>query len=202
MKYSAVADRRGSMVGNFLTKPRTGLEFAADALRVIGLLSVAAAAIWWTPTDAGIIGFALPALFVPRFLGFRPGFDIVFSATVLVAAWSNVLELYTNVPGWDLVVHAVCTGVLALAVYLALVWVQVVPDPDAARTPARIPLVLVTAFGLSISALWEMVEWAGWAFITDEIFVTYQDTIGDMAAGGVGAAAAGILLARIRLTRD
>ena len=25
-----------------------------------------------------------------------------------------------------------------------------------------------------------MIEWLGWAYLSDEIFVTYQDTIGDM----------------------
>jgi hypothetical protein len=31
--------------------------------------------------------------------------------------------------------------------------------------------------------------------------MSYQDTIGDMVAGGIGAAAAGVLLARVGLRR-
>ena len=47
-----------------------------------------------------------------------------------------------------------------------------------------------------------MVEWLGKTFITDEIFVTYTDTIGDMAVGGLGALIAGIVVARVRLLRE
>lgn len=41
----------------------------------------------------------------------------------------------------------------------------------------------------------------GRRFLSDEIFVGYQDTIGDMAVGGVGAAVAGLLLTRVRVLR-
>ncbi|MEG9492047.1 MAG: hypothetical protein MIJ73_04485 [Microbacterium aurum] len=46
-----------------------------------------------------------------------------------------------------------------------------------------------------------MVEWAGRRFISYEIFVGYQDTIGDMAIGGVGAAVAGLVLTRVPVLR-
>jgi hypothetical protein len=56
-------------------------------------------------------------------------------------------------------------------------------------------------FGLAVSALWEMVEWAGRTFVTSEIFVTYEDTISDMAVGGLGALAAGVVVALFPLLR-
>lgn len=185
------------MIENFLRPPRTPLASLADALRVVGLFSVVAAALWWQPTDAGILAFALPALLLPRFVGVRPGFDIAFGVTVLVAAWSNVLDLYTSVNGWDLLVHFVATGVVAAMCYLWLARLRVVSDP-ATPPGARAPLVLVPALGLALSALWEMVEWIGYTFISDEIFVEYTDTISDMAIGGVGALLAGILVAFVR----
>ncbi|WP_017202455.1 hypothetical protein [Microbacterium algeriense] len=43
------------------------------------------------------------------------------------------------------------------------------------------------------------VGFEGRTFVTDEIFVTYEDTIGDMALGGLGALAAGVLVAFVRL---
>lgn len=187
------------MIERFLRAPRTGAEWVADALRVVGLISVVVAGFAWTPTDAGILAFTLPALVLPRFLGARPGFDILFCSSVLVAAWSNVIDLYRTVPGWDLVVHLVCTGLIAVMFYVLAARVGVVPDVLGSRPPARVPIVFVTLAGLALSALWEMVEWAGYAFITDEIFVTYVDTIGDMAAGGLGALIGGIIAARVRL---
>lgn len=187
------------MIENFLRPPKGVAEYTADALRAAGLLSVIAAAIWWNGTDAGILALALPALLVPRFLGIRPWFDIAYGVTVLVAAWSNVLDLYRTVAGWDLIAHVVCTGFIAATAYLALVRWGIASAPSEARPAA---VIFTTSLGLAASAVWEMIEWFGKAFITDEIFVTYTDTIGDMAVGGLGSLAAGFLVARVQLLRD
>lgn len=190
------------MKENFLRPPHGFAEYAADALRVIGVLSVIAAAIWSTPTDAGILALALPALMVPRILGMRAGMDIAVGLTVLVAAGSNVFDLYRSVAGWDLVVHFVCTGVIAAAGYLILARTGVVPAQRDAAFRKRTAIVITAALGLAVSALWEMIEWAGRTFVTSEIFVTYEDTIGDMAIGGLGAVFAGVVVAFFPLERS
>ncbi|MET0296451.1 MAG: DUF2238 domain-containing protein [Microbacterium sp.] len=189
------------MIDDFLRPPRTPGDYLADAVRALGLLSVVVAAVWFAPTDAGILAFALPALMIPRFVGVRAWFDIAFGLTVLVAAWSNVLDLYRTVVGWDLVVHFVCTGLIAVLTYLLLARTDVVPRPTPSGVRTRVALVITPALALAVSALWEMVEWAGYAFITDEIIVTYVDTIGDMAAGGLGGLVGGVLLASVDLLR-
>jgi len=186
---------------NFLRPPVTSGEYAADALRVIGLLSVVAAAIWWEPTDAGILALALPALLVPRFVGVRSSFDIVYCLTVLVAAWSNVLDLYRTVAAWDLLLHVVCTGVIAAMLYLVFSRFGIVPAPGSASFRPRMAIAIVPALGLAVSALWEMIEWLGYTFVSNEIFVAYGDTIADMAVGGLGAVAAGTVVAFVRLER-
>jgi hypothetical protein len=185
------------MIEDFLRPPASVAEWFADAIRAIGVLSVLAAAVWWSMTDAGILALALPALLAPRFAGTRPTLDAGFGALVLIAAWSNVLDLYTTIPGWDLAVHFAATGAIATVLFVILARLQVVET----GMRARVPLVLIPALGLALSALWEMVEWAGKTFITDEIFVTYQDTIGDMAFGGLGALSAGWIATRVRLVR-
>ncbi|SFI19332.1 MULTISPECIES: DUF2238 domain-containing protein [Microbacterium] len=187
------------MIENFLRRPRGVAEILADAVRVAGVLSILVAAIWWTGTDAGILSLALPALLAPRFVGVRPGFDIAYGVTVLVASWSNVLDLYRTITGWDLVVHTVCTGLIAAIAYLALVRWGIAPPPREAR---RAAVIFTAALGLAASAVWEIIEWIGKTFVTDEIFVTYTDTIGDMAVGALGSIAAGFLVARVRLLRD
>lgn len=189
------------MKENFLRAPRGVAEYIADALRILGVLSVIAAAIWSSATDAGILALALPALMIPRVLGMRAGADILLGVTVLVAAGSNVFDLYRTITGWDLVVHFVCTGVIAATVYLVLARCLVVPPQGAADFRKRTAIVVCTALGLAVSALWEMIEWAGRTFVTAEIFVTYQDTIGDMAVGGLGALVAGTVVAFFRLER-
>jgi hypothetical protein len=190
------------VIENFLRRPESAGDYAADFLRVVGVVGILVAAIGWQPTDAGIVAFALPALVLPRFLGVRGWFDIVFGAVVIVAAWSNVLDLYRTVAGWDLVVHFVCTAVIAVIVYLLFAELLIVPHPRGRAFTPRVPIVLATTIGLAVSALWEMVEWAGYTFISEEIFVAYADTIGDMAVGALGAVGGGILLAYVPLLRD
>lgn len=189
------------MKANFLRAPRTAAEWTADALRVLGIVGTLVAAIWLAPTDAGIAALALPALMLPRVLGVRGWFDVTVCLVVLAAAWSNVWDLYTTVPGWDLLLHFACTGVLAMLAALVLTRTEVAAITGA-DVRARRPLVLVPMAALALSAVWEMIEWLGWAYVSDEIFVAYQDTIGDMVFGGLGGVVAGIVLARTAVDRE
>ncbi|WP_341934170.1 DUF2238 domain-containing protein [Microbacterium sp. LWO14-1.2] len=194
------------MKHDFLRPPATLGDWLADVLRVIGVLGVIAAAIWLKPTDAGIAALALPALMLPRMLGLAAWFDVTACATVLVAAWSNVFDLYRTVTGWDLVLHFLCTAVLAVIAAVILTRTGVVPlvaavDGSGPPLRRRTPVVLVPLVALAISAVWEMMEWLGWRYLSDDIFVTYQDTIGDMVMGGLGGVAAGVLLALVPVGR-
>lgn len=186
---------------DFLRPPRSLAEWSADSLRVLGIVGVGVALIWLAPTDAGIAALALPALMLPRVLGLRGGFDLAVCATVLVAAWSNIFDLYRTIPGWDLVVHLICTGILTIVAALILTRAEVVTMTRDHGARPRTPLVLAPLLALALSAMWEMVEWLGWAYLSDEIFVTYQDTIGDMVFGGLGGIAAGVILATLSLRR-
>lgn len=188
---------RSAAVARFLRPPRTAGEWVADGVRVIALAGIVYAFVVMTPKDAGILALALPVVLVPRFVGVRVWFDVLFGVTVLVAAWSNVLDLYSRIAVWDIVVHFACTAVIAAMTYLVLARVHVVPAPPRARR--RMPLVLVPTIGLAVSAVWEMIEWSGWRLISRDIFVSYQDTIGDMAAGGLGGVGAGVLVAFVPL---
>lgn len=183
------------MKEDFLRPPRTIAEWAADAVRAVGVVGVAVALIWLSPTDAGIAALALPALMLPRVLGMRGAFDLTACVTVIVAAWSNVLDLYRSISGWDLLVHLVCTGVLTVVAAVILSRTDVVPMTRDAGASPRTSLILAPVVALALSAVWEMIEWLGWAYLSDEIFVTYQDTIGDMAFGALGGVAAGVVLA-------
>lgn len=189
------------MIANFLRRPIGPLEFTADAVRLVGLLSVIVAAVWWEPTDAGVLALALPAILLPRFIGVHPGFDIVYGAIILVAAWSSVFDLYTSIAWWDLAVHFACTGVVAALVSLLLARLGIIAAPRSRDVTVAATLVLTTVIGLAASAVWEMIEWIGKEFVSDDIFVAYDDTIGDMAIGGLGALVAGFALALLPLHR-
>jgi hypothetical protein len=178
----------------FLIPPRGVLQFGADALRVLGLVSVVVAAVWWSPTDAGVLAFVLLGLVIPRFLGMTAWLDIGACVALLVAGWSSVLDLYRAIEWWDLAVHATANAATAAMAYLLLVRVAVVAAP--AQSPRWVVVFLCSTLGLAGGAVWELLEWAGHTLLDDAIFVAYDDTIGDMAAGALGSLVIGLLVAR------
>lgn len=187
-----------AMYANLKRPPRSVTDWVTDAVRALAIVLVIVSLFTLPLTDFAVLSMSLPAVMLSRMIGLRSGLDLVTCVTVFVAAGSNVLELYRAWTGWDLVVHLACTGLLA-AVALVLLDDAGVVAPTGRR---RTPIVVATLAGLALSAVWEMIEWFGYRFITDAIFVTYDDTIGDMIAGGAGALIAGVLASRFRLTRE
>lgn len=189
------------MIENFLRRPQGFLEITADVIRSLAVLSAVLAVVFFEPTDTGIIAFALPGFVAPRFLGFRAGIDMIFVGALAIAAWSNVIDLYTSIDWWDVPVHLAVNGLIACGIYLLLARAKIVPDPRSPEFTRLAGIVLVTAIGLAISALWEMIEWFGREFISDQIYIGYDDTIGDMAIAGLGSLLAGLVVACVPLLR-
>ncbi|MBM3714959.1 MAG: hypothetical protein FJW64_04360 [Actinobacteria bacterium] len=187
-----------ALYANLKRPPRSATEWLADIVRAAAIITVIVSVFTLPGTDTAVLSMALPAVMLSRMIGLRSGLDLITCVTVFVAAGSNVLELYRAWTGWDLIVHLACTGVLAAVALILLQDSGVV----AATGRRRTPIVLATLSGLALSAVWEMVEWFGYRFITDAIFVTYDDTIGDMMAGGLGALVVGVVASRVRLTRE
>ena len=162
------------------------------------MLSIVAAGIGWGPTDAGVMVFVLLGLVLPRFMGVRGPFDVVLGIILMVAGWSAVLELYTSVAGLDVVMHFAATGAIAAEAYLLLE--RLVTFGDGRPSPG-VTVGAVTILGLAASAVWEILEWWGHTFLDPSIFVDYEDTIGDMGAGGLGSLTVGVLLVVLRRRR-
>lgn len=186
-----------AMYANLKRPPRSLTDWLSDAVRALAIVVVLASSFTLPFTDFAVLSMTLPAVMLSRMIGLRSGLDLITCLTVFVAAGSNVIDLYRTWTGWDLVVHLVCTGVLAAIALVLLDDAGVTGSTGRRRTP----IVVATIAGLALSAVWEMVEWFGYRFITDAIFVTYDDTIGDMMAGGAGALIAGVLASRLPLTR-
>jgi hypothetical protein len=177
------------MVETFLRLPRGMGEVVADALRVLGLISGVLAGVAHGPLQFGVFGLVALGLVMPRFLGVRPAFDIATALVLLVAAWASALDLYVLTPAIDIPVHLLLNGLIAA---LAVVLFQRVDLLPTLPPPA---LVLVTvAVGVTAGVLWELGEWAGNRFLDPSIFVGYDDTIGDLLVGGLGALLAGLLM--------
>jgi hypothetical protein len=169
-----------------------------DLVRLLVAASVVAATAAY-----GFIGFALFMLVlggsvVPRALAAPAALDLSYCATLLVAAWAAELDWYLALGWLDVVVHAAATGLIAAMTHLALVRVGAVAPPDGRglHRPRLGSAVVTTALGVSWATVWELLEWFGHAHLDDRIQVGYADTLGDLSAGAVGAAVAGVLLAR------
>jgi hypothetical protein len=185
-----------TVVQTLRRRPGTPAEFAADGVRLLGPISLVSA----------LIIFGLPAIpafilvivgqIIPRILGMRPAFDIAIGVVLLGAGWSNVLNLYTTVPGWDLLVHFCANGVAAAMLYLLYARRT---DPDGSRTIRTSPTVvlLTTSFGLGAAVIWEQFEWLAHNLVDATIFVAYNDTIGDLTAGGLGSLLAGVAMTHV-----
>jgi hypothetical protein len=185
----------------FLQPPRGVTAVLADVVRVIGLLTFLFSVFAWTGTTSAMFALALLGLVAPRGLGARPGLDLAIGITTLVSAASNRLDLYETLPWWDIPAHLVTTAALAALVILLADRAGVVVD----RRPLPLGILSLTV-GLALSALWELGEWAGQAWLDPEILTGYADTIGDMAVGGLGALLIAplmpMLLARSRWIAD
>lgn len=192
------------MIDALLRRPSGSGEFFADAVRLACLFSLAAALLWFGPVDAALFLLVLGGTLVSRSLEIPRLFDGLYGLTLLAAAWSSVLDLYARVSWWDIPVHFAATAVIAAMTYFLLSRLGVVPVPGRCSTRAadRVAVpVLVLSLGLAVSVLWELAEWWGNSFVDASINVGYQDTMGDLAAGGLGALLAGVVMDRM-IRRD
>ena len=181
-------------------------RIAADAVRVVGVLSFLGAAGTGKGVAAALFALVLLGLTLLRLLT-RPWVDVATGAMLVAAAWASLLDLYVRVPWLDLPVHVLATGLGAAALFEALVSLGVLTAATATY-PRRARLgaaIVVVALGLALGVLWELGEWYGHTQVDSAIQVGYDDTLGDLVAGGAGAlvAAVGVALlpARARARR-
>jgi hypothetical protein len=177
------------MVETFLRVPRDTGEVVADALRLLVLLSGVLAGVTLGAIQFGVFGLVAIGLVMPRFLGVRPALDITMSIVLLVAAWANALNLYVLAPAIDIPVHLLLNGLIAALAVVLFQRLDVLP-----ALPPRALILVTVAIGFMAGVLWELGEWAGNRFVDPSIFVGYDDTIGDLVVGGLGALLAGIAM--------
>lgn len=188
--------------GGGMTAGRAGallVRGPGGAVRVLGLLSAAVAAVALGPVDAALLLLVLAGLVVPLTARVDPRLDAAYGVGLLAAGWAGVLGLYERVSWLDIVMHLVVTGLIAAVGHLVVARLTgAVVDP-VVPAPRRVQVgsVGVTwALGLALSVLWEVGEYLGNTYVDASIHVAYRDTIGDMVLGGLGSLVAGLALVR------
>jgi hypothetical protein len=111
----------------------------------------------------------------------------------LVDVTGNSLNLYDTVGWWDDANHFLNWFLLSVGVGLLLSATRIAP-PWALGW-------LVTGLGALFAIGWEVGEWYAFIRHGKELDTAYQDTLGDEALGSLGAACAGLLVARGRRVR-
>lgn len=162
---------------------------AARGVAALTVLSLVGALPW------GSVGLSLMALVLlgvtlARVVRLPGGLQLVLGATLLLAAWAALLQLYQRWWWLDVVVHVAATGLLTVLAVVLLARARLLRVPAPGRRERLGLGVVAVAVGLTLSVLWELGEWAGHTYLDPAIFISYTDTIGDLAAGGFGSALA------------
>lgn len=137
---------------------------------------------WW-----GILMLAAFLIASIAFVAFEDRlpalFDLLFVAAALVNALGWAFDLYTRVPGYDDVAHAFTI----FAVTLSLGFLAYHSVRAHFRGRGTLYVLAIASFGLSVGALWEMIEWAFIGTLRDPVADLYMDAIGALAAGLLAA---------------
>jgi hypothetical protein len=172
-------------------------------LRAAALVSLVIGFLRYGGVAGAVFALVMGGTVVPRALAAPTALDASYSASILFAGWAAELDWYLRVGWLDVVVHAAVTGLVAAMVHLLAVRVGALPPVDAPPVageglarPRLGTAVCTAAIGVTLSVWWEFGEWVGHTYLDHRIQVGYDDTIGDLAAGTVGAVVAAALLAR------
>ncbi|MGW9551102.1 hypothetical protein ACWG8W_08640 [Citricoccus zhacaiensis] len=170
------------------------VRLIADAAALLTLLSLVLG-LWDSGVAVALYSLVLMGQTVVRLTPLRASVQAGTAVILLAAAWAALLDAYQLIPWLDLVMHVVATGLLAAIGTAALLrsgWLQT--GPSAGRAGQTL---LTAGLGALLAVLWEVGEWFGHTLLDPAIQVGYEDTVGDLAAGVLGALLAGLLLDRL-----
>lgn len=122
-------------------------------------------------------------VFVEFEFGLPNFFDLLFVSAALLNAVGWVWDLYTRVPGYDEAAHFYTSFAVTLSFgYLTF---------DVVRQHFRRHLghfvIVIASFGISLGALWEVLEWLFAESLADPVADIILDSLGAVLAGAVAA---------------
>lgn len=110
-------------------------------------------------------------------------------APFLVDVTGNSADLYDSVVWWDDANHFFNWFLLGIGSGLILRHVS--------QLRPWVLAWMVTGLGALLAILWELAEWYTFIRHGTELDTAYEDTLGDMALGTLGALIAGLMIARL-----
>ncbi len=186
-------DRRRLLLGDWNPVVRDGIDVLRAVLLAGGLVALAGG-------DRGgaafLLGLGVLTL-VARLVALPRLYDLAFTLAMVLQGYGEVLGAYDSWPWFDTVVHVTLPFLIAPVVYIGLARLEVVPAPHEITGAVRDAGITVITFalGLSVGALWELVEFALDALFAAGLQEDNTDTVRDLAADAVGALLGAALLA-------
>lgn len=164
----------GLLVSALVWPDLSGMKGKASAARlVVYPLGAAAVPLWWWAyaRRRRATGFPWPA-------------DLLVTLPWLLDLLGNRLDLFDTVTWWDDLMHFVNWALLTAGVLVA--W--------APRREVSRPVVVMCGlgFGATAAVVWELGEYAAFLRGSPELATAYQDTLGDLSLGSLGALVAGL----------
>jgi hypothetical protein len=183
---------------------RRPCPYWVPVLVLLATMAQLAVAEWWPGIDrfadkafgARLVAYPLLMLLAPvtwwlvvrrREAGLRPPYAAfaLIMLPFLVDVTGNSLDLYDSVVWWDDFNHYLNWLLLLFGIGLLIT--------DAVR-PDWALVVLAAGLGAILAIGWELGEWFTFIRHGTEIETAYEDTLGDVALGTLGALCAGFLL--------
>lgn len=167
---------------------------AASGCAVLSLL----AGLWYGPAAIALVALVLLGVVLVRLAPLPGQLQALTLSSLVASAWVALLGGFQQVPWLDVVAHTLITGMLAAGAVALLTGPPLRPRGSGPALDRRVDVVLLTTgLGSLLAVIWEIAEWVGHVYVDSAVFVSYDDTIGDLAAGLVGSLLAGVLLGRI-----
>lgn len=161
----------------------------ADLPRLLALAAVPWAGLRFGPLEASVMLLVSGGSWALRYYAGSRFQDLAGQLVLLAAGLFSVWGTYQQLAWLDLITHLFTLWVLTLLVHRALGAHRFLPVARTGRQRWGEALA-VTSLGTVLAVAWEIGEWVGHEFIDPGVGVGYRDTIGDLAAGMIGAALA------------
>lgn len=174
---------------------------------------------WWALRDpldlarlafiAGTIAFAVSArstavgltaasalLLICRIIDLPRRFDAAVIAAMTLIAWGTALGLYGQYYFYDNIVHGVAAFFYAPVLYLVLVRLGVLVDPQRTSIPRHHAGVFIStlALGMAVGGGYEVIEWLSDSLVGTHFVKSVNDTGSDLLEDTLGSCAGAVLV--------
>jgi hypothetical protein len=185
-------DTRRVLLGDWSPVVRDGI----DLLRLTLLVGAVVFALGGDPGGAWLLGFLGALTLVARWVNLPRVYDLCFTAAMVLQGFGEALGVYDKMLLFDDLVHFTLPMLTAPVLYIALARLDVVPDPrDETHVQHYVGIFVVTAaLGITLGALWELVEWRSDAWFGTHLQLGNEDTVGDVLRDTLGSLVGAALL--------